>query len=158
MIKRILDKFKKPNFTIDELLDEFQFESSSSLNQDSKKTFVYCSFQKEGYHCFPEAGFDSKYATGDEYDVSHLAHKHMHYFYIKIWVQVNHSNRDIEFIQLRRWLESLYGSGTLSLNSKSCEMIAEDLYEYVIEKYPEQEIRIDVSEDNINGAYIEFKV
>ncbi len=118
--------------------------------------FVYTSIQREGYHCFPEAATDPKYATGDEYDVSHLALKHMHYFFIKVWVEVKHSNRDIEFIQLRRWLENLYGSATLSLNSKSCEMIAEDLYVELSAKYPESIIKIDVSEDNINGAYLEF--
>lgn len=122
----------------------------------SAKKFVYVSIQKEGYHCFPEAGINPQYATGDEYDVSHLAYKHMHYFFIKVWVEVKHSNRDIEFIQMRRWLENLYGSGTLSLNSKSCEMIAEDLYLQIASKYPECDVRIDVSEDNINGAYLEF--
>jgi len=120
------------------------------------KQFVYVSIQKEGYHCFPEAATDPKYATGDEYDVSHLAFKHMHYFYIKVWVEVKHSNRDIEFIQMRRWLENLYGSNTLSLNSKSCEMIAQDLYLQIAVKYPDCDVRIDVSEDNINGAYLEF--
>lgn len=120
------------------------------------KQFVYVSIQKEGYHCFPEAATDPKYATGDIYDVSHLAFKHMHYFYIKVWIEVKHSNRDIEFIQMRRWLESLYGSNTLSLNSKSCEMIAQDLYLQIAAKYPDCDVRIDVSEDNINGAYLEF--
>jgi hypothetical protein len=121
-----------------------------------QKTFIYASIQKEGYHCFPEAGDDPKYATGDEYDVSHLALRHMHYFFIKVWVEVKHSNRDIEFIQFRRWLESLYGDNILNLNSKSCEMIGEDLYKIISEKYQGVEIRIDVSEDNINGALIEF--
>ena len=123
---------------------------------EKAKQFVYVSIQKEGYHCFPEAATDPKYATGDEYDVSHLAFKHMHYFFIKVWIEVKHSNRDIEFIQMRRWLESLYGSDTLSLNSKSCEMIAQDLYLQIAVKYPDCDVRIDVSEDNINGAYLEF--
>jgi len=122
-----------------------------------QKTFIYATIQKEGYHCFPEAATNSAFATGDKYDVSHLSYKHMHYFFIKVWVEVTHSNRQIEFIQFRRWLEDLYGSGTLDLNSKSCEMIAEDLYGVISKKYPNVEIRIDVSEDNINGALVEFK-
>lgn len=122
-----------------------------------QKTFVYASIQKEGYHCYPEAATDPELATGDDYDVSHLAYRHMHYFFIKVWIEVKHSNRAIEFIQLRRWLEELYGSKVLSLDSKSCEMIAEDLYTVISEKYPNVEIRIDVSEDNINGALVEFK-
>lgn len=123
----------------------------------TKKTFVYVPFQREGYHCFPEAAIDPRYATGDSMDVSHLGTRHMHYFFIKVWVEVTHSNRQIEFIQLRRWLESLYNTNALELNNKSCEMIAEDLYEKISEKYPNVEVRIDVSEDNINGAYVEFK-
>jgi hypothetical protein len=119
------------------------------------KKYIYVSIQKEGYHCFPEAGYDPKLKTNDEYDVSHLANKHMHYFFIKVWVEVSHSNRDIEFIQFRRWLDSLY-TGTLSLNSKSCEMIAEELYEQIAKKYPNSDIKIDVAEDNINGALVEF--
>lgn len=122
-----------------------------------QKTFIYASIVKEGYHCFPEAATNAEFATGDKYDVSHLANSHMHYFYIKAWVEVTHSNRQIEFIQFRRWLDDLYGSGTLSLNSKSCEMIAEDLFIQISQKYPNVEIRIDVSEDNINGALVEFK-
>lgn len=118
-----------------------------------KKQFVYTQFVKEGYHAFPEAAVDEKYATGDRLDVSHLASRHMHYFYFKVWVEVNHANRDIEFIQLRRWLEGLYDSHALELNNKSCEMLSDDLYQIVSAKYPDVEIRIDVSEDNINGSY-----
>ena len=122
------------------------------------KKFIYVQFQKEGYHCFPEAATDPQFCTGDEYDVSHLSHKHMHYFYIKVWLQVTHSNRQVEFIQFRRWLENLYTTQSLELNNKSCEMIAEDLYDVIARKYPECEIRIDISEDNINGAYLEFSI
>lgn len=118
--------------------------------------FVYTTFAKEGYHCFPAAGSDPQFATGDDMDVSHLANKHFHYFYFKVWVEVNHMDRDIEFIQLRRWLENLYSEKTLQLNYKSCEMLANDLYEKLHTKYPHSEIRIDISEENINGAYIEY--
>lgn len=114
-------------------------------------------FNKEGYHCYPEAAIDPLLATGDRYDVSHLAYRHMHYFYIKVWVEVKHANRDIEFIQFRRWLEDSYSNGTLELDNKSCEMIAEDLFELISQRYPQVDIRIDVSEDNINGALIEYE-
>jgi hypothetical protein len=121
-----------------------------------QKSFIYVTFQKEGYHCFPEAGNDERYATGDYYDVSHLANKHMHYFFFKVWVEVNHNNRDIEFIQFRRWLESLYQTNTLQLNNSSCEMICENLYKEISAKYPNLDVKIEVSEDGINGAYVEF--
>lgn len=123
----------------------------------TQKSFIYVTFQKEGYHCFPEAATNPEFATNDSYDVSHLANKHMHYFFFKVWVEVTHNNRSIEFIQFRRWLESLYETKTLELNNSSCEMICENLYKAIAERYPDREVRIDVSEDNINGAYLEFK-
>ena len=122
----------------------------------SNKTFVYASVQKEGYHNFPESATLPQFATGDEYDVSHLAHRHFHYFYIKVWVQVTHHNRNIEFIQLRRWLDRFYGNETLEFGAKSCEMIADELTQTLSSMYPKSEIRVDVSEDNINGAYSEY--
>ena len=35
-------------------------------------------------------------------------------------------------------------------------MIAQDLYLQIAVRYPDCDVRIDVSEDNINGAYLEF--
>jgi hypothetical protein len=121
-----------------------------------KKTFVYTQFQKEGYHAFPEAATDPAFKTGDYLDVSHLGTRHFHYFYFKVWVEVNHLNRDIEFIQLRRWIEKQYSDSVLELNSMSCEMLADQLIDVLAARYPESEIRVDVSEENINGAYSEY--
>ena len=123
----------------------------------SKKTFIYTQFVKEGYHHYPGADTNPTLATGDWDDVSHLGLRHMHYFYFKVHLEVSHDNREVEFIQFRRWLERLYNSGALELNHRSCEMLADDLYEKISEKYPGREVRIDVSEDNINGAYTEYK-
>lgn len=123
-----------------------------------KKTFVYATFSREGYHAYPAAANDPSLATGDYYDVSHLAHRHMHYFYFKVWVEVTHNDRQIEFIQLRRWLENLYDTRTLELNNMSCEMISDALFTKISEKFPGKEIRIDISEDNINGSYVEYSV
>ena len=53
----------------------------------TKKTFVYCTFQKEAYHYFPGADQDPQYATGDEYDVSFLGHPHRHIFYFKVYIE-----------------------------------------------------------------------
>lgn len=122
----------------------------------NKKQFVFVGFQKEGIHCFPEAATNPLYKTGDEMDVSFLGFPHFHYFHFKVWVEVKHANRDIEFIQLRRWLESLYGSNVLSLNNLSCEMISNELYEAISEKYPGVDVRIEVTEDNLNGSYTEY--
>jgi hypothetical protein len=113
-----------------------------------KKIFVQ--FQKEGIHCYPAAATDVKLA-----DVSFLANPHRHIFHFKVSIEVFHQDRELEFIQFKRWLESLY-VGTLDLNYKSCEMIAEDLYTQINDRYPNRSVKISVSEDNENGCEYEW--
>ena len=117
---------------------------------------IWVTFCKEGVHCYPAAATDPKLKTGDEYDVSFLGTPHRHIFHFKIWIQVFHDDRDIEFIQFKRWLENLYNKGTLELNHKSCEMISEDLHAEITARYPGREIWIEVSEDGENGSFIKY--
>ena len=117
---------------------------------------IWVTFQKEGMHKYPAALTDPALATGDEYDVSFLGYPHRHIFHFRVWIDVEHSDRAIEFIQFKRWLENLYSQGTLQLDFKSCEMMAEDLYLQIATKYPNREIWIEVSEDGENGALIKF--
>ena len=112
---------------------------------------IWVTFRKEGIHKFPAALDDPKLATGDEYDVSFLGYPHRHIFHFKVWIEVFHDDRDIEFIQFKRWLEKLYAEETLQLDYKSCEMMADDLAEQIKTKYPKRDIWIEVSEDGENG-------
>ena len=75
-------------------------------------------------------------ATGDEYDVSFLGYPHRHIFHFRVAIMVTHNDRDIEFIQFKRWLEKLYAEKTLELDYKSCEMMSDDLFDKISEKYP----------------------
>ena len=119
---------------------------------------IWVSFQKEGIHCYPAAATDSNLNTRDHYDVSFLASPHRHIFHFRVSIDVFHTDRDIEFIQFKRWCESLYaGQGSiLELNYKSCEMIADDLYVQIAQKYPNRDVWIDVSEDGENGCHNEY--
>lgn len=117
---------------------------------------IWVTFQREGIHCYPAAGTDPTLATGLWDDVSFLAVPHRHIFHFKVWIEVNHSDRDIEFIQFKRWLDRLYQNSVLQLDYKSCEMMAEDLYEQIAAQYPKREVWIEVSEDGENGAFIKF--
>jgi len=126
------------------------------IKQDVRpKKMIWVTFRKEGIHCYPAAATDPKLKTGDEYDVSFLATPHRHIFHFQVYIEVFHDDRDIEFIQFKRWLEKLY-QGTLELNFKSCEMIAEDLHAVITDRYPNREIWIEVSEDGENGCFIKF--
>lgn len=119
---------------------------------------IWVTFRKEGIHKYPAAATDPMLATGDMYDVSFLGVPHRHIFHFRVWIDVEHSDRAIEFIQFKRWLENLYNNGTLQLDFKSCEMMAEDLYLKISEKYPNKEVWIEVSEDGENGCLIKFKL
>ena len=128
------------------------------MNQAERKIWV--TFRKEGIHKYPAAATDPALATGDEYDVSFLASPHRHIFHFRIWIDVFHNDRDVEFIQFKRWLEKLYSSnqGVLSLDYKSCEMISDDLYLQIATKYPDRAVWIEVAEDGENGALIKYEL
>jgi len=117
---------------------------------------IFVRFQKEGIHKYPAAATDPNLATGDEYDVSFLATPHRHIFHFEVTIEVFHNDRDIEFIQFKRWLENQYSQGILALDYKSCEMISDDLYEVIATRYPSRNIIISVSEDDENGATISY--
>jgi hypothetical protein len=121
---------------------------------------IWVTFRKEGIHCYPAAATDPKLNTAGEYDVSFLANPHRHIFHFRVSIDVFHNDRDIEFIQFKRWLESLYnGSNTvLELDWKSCEMIADDLYLQIADRYPNRNVVIEVSEDGENGCSISYNL
>ena len=122
---------------------------------------IWVTFSKEGIHKYPAALEDPKLATGDWDDVSFLGYPHRHIFHFKVWIEVFHDDRDIEFIQFKRWLERLYAevessTSVLQLDYKSCEMIADDLATEIQNKYPDRYIKISVAEDNENGCEMEY--
>ena len=129
---------------------------------------IWVTFKKEGIHKYPAALDDPKLATGDWDDVSFLGYPHRHIFHFRVRIEVRHNDRDIEFIQFKRWLERLYSGGNtegiegtspsnsevLVLDYKSCEMIADDLYNQISAKYPGRFVEIEVAEDGENGCNI----
>ena len=134
---------------------------------DNKSSMIWVTFQKEGIHKYPAALDDPKLATGGWDDVSFLGYPHRHIFKFRVSIEVFHNDRDIEFIQFKRWLQRLYdmapdgGEGhsntkVLELDYKSCEMISDELFEKIAERYPERSVHIEVSEDGENGCFIKY--
>jgi len=113
------------------------------------KRMIFVTFQKEGIHCYPAAATSQELA-----DVSFLGSPHRHIFHFRVDIEVFTNDRDIEFIQFKRWCESLYSDNTLELDYKSCEMISDDLYKQIAIRYPDRDIHIEVSEDGENGCTI----
>ena len=138
------------------------------MNQEARETVerikaaaqrtIFVTFQKEGIHCYPAAATDPALATGDEYDVSFLGSPHRHIFHFRVGIDVFHNDRDIEFIQFKRWLENLYKDSILALDYKSCEMMADDLYIQIAGRYPGRDVTIEVSEDGENGCIINYNL
>jgi len=108
---------------------------------------IFVTFQKEGIHRYPAA------PAGVEF----LQHPHRHIFHFRVTIDVFHNDRDIEFILFKRELEGLYSAATLQVDYKSCEMLAEDLIDYISKKYPGRKIGVEVSEDGENGATLSYE-
>ena len=117
---------------------------------------IWVTFAKEGVHMYPGTDTDPKLATGDWDDVSFLGIPHRHIFHFRVRIEVFHNDRDIEFIQFKRWMERLYAQDVIQLDHKSCEMIADDLYLEISTKYPGRFVEISVAEDNENGCLIYY--
>ena len=133
-------------------------EDASMQTLKKTSSMIWVTFRKEGLHKYPAALDDPKLATGGADDVSFLGYIHRHIFHFKVAIEVFHDDRDIEFIQFKRWLEALYSEGTLELDYKSCEMICDDLAQFINKKYPGRKIELTVSEDGENGATIKYEV
>lgn len=104
---------------------------------------IWVTFRKEGIHKYPKA----------PEGVAFLQYPHRHIFHFRVELEVFHDDRDVEFILFKRELEELYDEKTLQLNYKSCEMMSDDLANYIKDKYPGRDLAIEVSEDGENGSY-----
>ena len=150
---------KETDGVIDQMYNTPEQSRDTALIEKAKRSskMIWVTFRKEGIHKYPAALDDPKLATGDEYEVSFLGYPHRHIFHFKVAIEVFHDDRDIEFIQFKRWLEKMYAEGTLQLDYKSCEMISDDLYIQITKKYPGRKVEIDVSEDGENGSHAVYE-
>jgi len=115
-------------------------EMNSSKQQSN---FIWVTTQFEGFHKYPNAPLE----------VSFLKNKHRHLFGVKVWIEVFHNERDIEFILFKRFVESKLNG---KCDNRSCEEISDLLHSEIVNKYPNREIRIEINEDKENGSYKEY--
>lgn len=110
----------------------------------SMNTKVWVTFEIPGIHCYPAAPDD----------VAYLRSPHRHLFKFRVTAQVFHDDREIEFHQLLNWCRAQY-TGDLSVDYKSCEMIAHELLSRLAShiKIPRM-IEVEVSEDGECGAVV----
>ena len=112
----------------------------------NKKSFIWVTHNFEGFHNYPDAP--------DE--VAFLRNEHRHMFHLKVWIEVFHDDRDIEFFMFKNFIKALIDID--SYDYMSCEMISDNLFEEITFKYPARDIKIDVSEDLENGSSITYEV
>ena len=158
MIKMLEESAEQPERYYEWMLWKSRQEDAKMKTLKKTSSMIWVTFRKEGLHKYPAALDDPKLATGGADDVSFLGYIHRHIFHFKVAIEVFHDDRDIEFIQFKRWLESLYANGTLELDYKSCEMICDDLAQQINNKYTGRKISLTVSEDGENGATIDYEV
>lgn len=108
--------------------------------------YIWVTTRKEFLHNYPDAPTE----------VAFLRNQHRHIFHFKIYLQVFHDNRDVEFIMFKRDIEYILGAVDEQLEHKSCEMLADYIYENIKDRYANRKIIIEVSEDGENGVQISY--
>lgn len=126
---------------LNQWIEECNNKVSHKTESDPVESYIWVTTQFEGFHKYPAAPDEVKF----------LRDSHRHIFHIKVWIQVFHDDRDIEFILFKRFVQSLLK--TNNFNFKSCEMISDDLHNMIANKYPNRKMRIEVSEDKENGSF-----
>lgn len=110
------------------------------------KRFIYITTQFEGMH---------RYINAPE-EVSFLRDYHRHLFKIRLQVEVEHNERDIEFIMFKHEIDNHINKTYMGMQvNASCETIAEELINYVKSHYDNKKVICEVSEDGENGAILE---
>ena len=110
-----------------------------------RKKYIYVTEQFEAYHRWKDAPDEVKF----------LRSMHRHIFKVKVTIEVWHEDREIEFImfkwKLRNFLRENY---EMKEDIGSCEMIAENILNWLEKEYPGRYIQVEVSEDGENGAIV----
>ena len=110
------------------------------------KRYIYITTQFEGLH---------RYENAPE-EVLFLRNYHRHLFKIRLQIQVEHNERDIEFIMCKHAIDNYIFQKYLDMKvNSSCETIAEELINYTKSIYGNRKVICEVSEDGENGAVLE---
>jgi hypothetical protein len=131
-------------------MNQLQREQAT-LNMNLARRKIWVTFQRAGFHRYPAAETEPLLQ-----DVSYLAARHRHLFKFRVELEIFHNDRDVEFHQALNYCESLYQANQLDIDYKSVEMLADDLYLQLTQRYPGRSIAIEVSEDGECGCRIEY--
>lgn len=112
------------------------------------RRFVQVKTQVELMHCWPEA----------PEEVGFLRNPHRHMLFISAKVSVEHNDREIEFIMVKRALDAKLKDIIFQAPLRiSCEDIAEQIILWLSKTYGKRAYTVEVFEDNENGAILEHE-
>ena len=125
--------------------------TTTLINEEVKykvSTQVLVKTQFEGFHFWGTAP--------DE--VAFLRDVHRHIFYVEVLMTVEHSDRAVEIIMLKRHVDKICSSLTaiIEQNGLSCEDIAHHIAKTLISKYIPDTCIVQVLEDNENGGTVYY--
>lgn len=114
------------------------------------KTFIKVRTQFEGFHFYPGA-------STIDYRIAFLEKEHRHLFKVEVKISVTHLDRELEFFlvkwALQDFIKANFGIGT---SSKSCEMIATDILQHLLQLYGDRYYEVVVSEDGESDGIVEY--
>ena len=112
-------------------------------------TLIKIKTQFEDYHYWSEA----------PKEVCFLQNLHRHLFYVIVKIQVRNDDRELEYFITKRIIDKVIKESVIPMEpSKSCEMMAEKLLDFLELDYPDRFIEVEVNEDNENGSIINNNV
>ena len=126
-----------------------RFQLDQNIQRAARQIWV--TFQRVGFHRYPAAETDPTLA-----DVSYLAQRHRHLFKFRVSIDVWHQDRDIEFHQFLNYCESLFNNQSIEIDYRSVEMLADDLYTQLVQRYPGRSMTIEVNEDGECGCSVVY--
>lgn len=113
--------------------------------------FIFITTQKAMMHYYPTPPADVRF----------LQNTHRHLFKFKVWIEVFHNERDLEFFLFQNFVEQVITNiSKMGAQAHSCEAISDLLFVEIAGNYcttdRPRKIRIEVSEDGENGSYKEY--
>lgn len=108
------------------------------------KPYVMIKTQFEGFHRWEDA----------PNNVAFLRNRHRHIFYVEVRLSVEELDREVEIILLKKHInEALeFFKVKADIEGWSCEKIASELAQKLLDDYDSNEVEVTVLEDNENGG------
>lgn len=114
----------------------------------SKMSFIRVRTEFEGFHYYPNAGsIDPR--------IKFLENEHRHMFKVEVKISVDHNDRELEFFLVKWALNDFIKGG--NMNHKSCEMMADEILEFLMNRYGTwRHYQVVISEDGESDGIVEY--